>query len=170
MPKNNPICSTVSREHWLVIDTDKHRHNAIASTRTSKASGGYKRLTAYFLIVTISDLFAARGCCAQTCNTDVQLLHPFNGPLSGLPRWASTRNIKLIWIILKQDRVSGSGISWAVCKSAPCSRQITTPAPHHSVFYRPDALPATQPTASKHWRDCNYKCNRTEKRNAISHG
>jgi len=25
-------------------------------------------------------------------------------------------------------------------------------APHHSVFYRPDALPAAQPTASKHWR------------------
>jgi len=48
--------------------------------------------------------------------------------------------------------VSGSGISWAACKSAPRSRQITTPAPHHSVFYRPDALPAAQPTASKHWR------------------
>jgi len=28
----------------------------------------------------------------------------------------------------------------------------TMPAPHHSVFYRPDALPAAQPTASKHWR------------------
>jgi len=39
---------------------------------------------------------------------------------------------------------------WAVCKSAPCSRQTTTPAPHQSVFYRPDALPAAQPTASKH--------------------
>ena len=26
------------------------------------------------------------------------------------------------------------------------------PAPHHSVFYRPDALPTTQPTASKHRR------------------
>ena len=26
------------------------------------------------------------------------------------------------------------------------------PSPHHSVFYRPDALPAAQPTASKHWR------------------
>jgi len=24
------------------------------------------------------------------------------------------------------------------------------PVPHHSVFYRPDALPAAQPTASKH--------------------
>ena len=30
--------------------------------------------------------------------------------------------------------MSGSGISWAICKSAPCSRQITTPAPHHSFF------------------------------------
>ena len=26
------------------------------------------------------------------------------------------------------------------------------PSPHHSVFYRPDALPAAQPTASKQWR------------------
>ena len=53
---------------------------------------------------------------------------------------------------MKQETVSGSGISWAICKSAPRSRQITTPAPHHSVFYRPDDLPATQPTAWKHWR------------------
>jgi len=30
--------------------------------------------------------------------------------------------------------------------------QITMPVPHHSVFYRPDALPVAQPTASKHWR------------------
>jgi len=28
--------------------------------------------------------------------------------------------------------------------------QITTPAPYHSVFYRPDAFLAAQPTASKH--------------------
>ena len=48
--------------------------------------------------------------------------------------------------------MSGSVISWAICKFAPRSRQITTPAPHHSVFYRPDALSATQPTVSKHWR------------------
>ena len=44
--------------------------------------------------------------------------------------------------------MSGSGISWAICKSAPRSRQITTPAPHHSVFYRPGVFPAAQPTAS----------------------
>ena len=52
----------------------------------------------------------------------------------GLPRWADTRKVKPIWILLKQETVSDSVISWAVCKSAPRSRQITTPAPHHSVF------------------------------------
>ena len=70
----------------------------------------------------------------------------------GLPGWAGTRKLKPIWILLKQETVSGSGISWDICKSAPCSRQITMPVPHCSVFYRPDALPATQPTVSKHWR------------------
>ena len=34
---------------------------------------------------------------------------------------------------MKQETVSGSGISWAICKSAPRSRWITMPAPHHSV-------------------------------------
>ena len=33
---------------------------------------------------------------------------------------------------------------------APRSIQITTSAPHHSIFYRPDALPDAQPTVSKH--------------------
>ena len=51
-----------------------------------------------------------------------------------LPGWAGIIKVKTIWILLKQETVSGSGISWATCKSAPPSRQITTPAPHHSVF------------------------------------
>jgi len=48
--------------------------------------------------------------------------------------------------------VSGCGVSWAVCKSAPRSRQITKPVPDRSDFYRPGALPVAQPTVSKHWR------------------
>jgi len=52
--------------------------------------------------------------------------HPFKGPFSGPVR-----------ILLEQQTVSGSGISWAVCKSAPCSRQITMLAPHRSVFTGP---------------------------------
>ena len=70
----------------------------------------------------------------------------------GLPGWAGTRKVKPIWILLKQQTGSGSGISWAIYKSAPRSRQINMPAPYHSVFYRPDALPATQTTVSRHWR------------------
>ena len=72
-----------------------------------------------------------------------------------------TRKVKPIWILLKQETVSGSGISWAIWKSAPRSRQITTSAPHYSsFFYRPDALPVAQPTASKHWRQSRRYVNR----------
>ena len=31
-------------------------------------------------------------------------------------------------------------------------QQSAMPAPHHSIFYRQDALPDAQPTVSKHWR------------------
>ena len=83
----------------------------------------------------------------ETRNTHTRLM----ALCLGLPGWAGTRKVKsLIWILLNQETASGSGISWAVCKSAPRSRQITTPATHHSVFYRPDSLPAAQPTVSKH--------------------
>ena len=36
----------------------------------------------------------------------------------GLPRSAGTRKVKPIWSLLKQKTVSGSGIRWAICKSA----------------------------------------------------
>jgi len=53
----------------------------------------------------------------------------------GLPRWAGTRKVKPTWTLLKHERVSGCGISWAICKqSAPHSRQITTATPHLSIF------------------------------------
>jgi len=74
----------------------------------------------------------------------------FNGPFYGTTRVSWYQKGKPIWILLKQETVSGSGINWAICKSVPRSRQITTPPV--SFFYRPDALPAAQPTASKHWR------------------
>ena len=64
----------------------------------------------------------------------------------GLPWWAGTRKVKPIWILLKQETVSSSGIRWAIRKSASRSRQITTPAPHHSSFFtgRMPFLPPNQ--------------------------
>jgi len=102
--------------------------------------------------------------CTHISGTACPDTHPFNGHLPGRDYpGAGTRKVKPIWILLKQETVSGNGISWAICKSdLPRSRQITTPAPHHSVFCRPDALPAAQPTASKHWRHAqtspNFLC------------
>jgi len=62
--------------------------------------------------------------------------------LSGTTRVSQYHKGKTNLNLLEQQIVSGSGISWAICKSAPRPRQITTPATQHSVFYRSDALPA----------------------------
>ena len=69
--------------------------------------------------------------------------NPFDGPFSGTIQVSWYQKGKSILILLKQETVSSSGISWAICKSAPCSRQITMPAPQHSVFYRLDACHPT---------------------------
>ena len=57
--------------------------------------------------------------------------HLFNGRFSSTTRVSRYQKGKPIWILLKQETVSGSGISWAICKSVPHSRQITMPASHH---------------------------------------
>ena len=46
-----------------------------------------------------------------------------------LPRWAGTRKAKPIWILLKQETVSGSGISWNI-----------------SLHFAPDRQPCQHPT------------------------
>ena len=75
--------------------------------------------------------------------------HQFYCPFPGLPGSVCTRKAKPIWILLKQETVSGSGISWAICKSATRSRQTTTPTPTTQFFYRLDALPAISVKALK---------------------
>ena len=80
--------------------------------------------------------------------TTTTILRP-SGFCPGLRGWAGTRKVKPVWILLKQETVSGSGINWAICKSAPCPRQITTPVPHHhhSVFLQA-GCPSCCPTNS----------------------
>jgi len=65
-----------------------------------------------------------------------------------LPGSASTRKVKPIWILLKQETVSSSGISWAMCKSASRSRQITMPVLHHSKVFLQTGCPSCHPTNS----------------------
>ena len=76
----------------------------------------------------------------------------------GLPRWAGTRKVNPIWILLKQETVSGSGISWAICKSASHSRQITMPVPPPLKFFtgRMPLLPPNQQRQSTEGRNSIY--------------
>ena len=60
--------------------------------------------------------------------------HPFNGPLSGTTRVSRYQKGKTN---LDFTEARDSEWQWhqlGICKSAPRSRQITVPAPHHSVF------------------------------------
>ena len=72
--------------------------------------------------------------------------HPFDGPLSGTTKgktsldFTEARDSEWQWHQLGHMQV---------CTSLQTDNHAST---HHSVFYRPGALPAAQPTASKHWR------------------
>jgi len=81
--------------------------------------------------------FTWNQTCSSQHTSQSPRIHTYTcltAPCPGVPGQAGTRKVKPIWILLKQETVSGSGISWAICTSAPRSRQITMPTPHHSVF------------------------------------
>jgi len=79
------------------------------------------------------------------------LLHLFNGFFSRTTWVSLHQKGKPFWILLKQEMM---GWQWhqlnhmqIICTSLHLHTS-TSPL----SFYRPDALPVTQPTASKHWR------------------
>jgi len=63
----------------------------------------------------------------------------------GLPRWAATRKVKPILILLKQETVSGSSISWAICKSAPHSHQTDNHASTSPLSFFTGRMPFLSP-------------------------
>ena len=65
-----------------------------------------------------------------------------------------TRKVKTNLDLLKQEIVSGNGICWAICMSAPHPIQTTTPTSHHSVFLQagcPSCHPTNSVKALKGW-------------------
>jgi len=79
--------------------------------------------------------------------------HPFNGPFSGAT-WV--RRYQKGKTNLDFTEARDSEWQWhqlghmQVCILLQTDNHTSPPPP--ICFYRPDALPATQPTASKHWR------------------
>ena len=85
--------------------------------------------------------------CSYFTTLNQSHTHQFNSPLSRTTRRVSRYQIGETNLDFTEARESGSGISWAICKSATRSRQITTPAPHHSVFLQA-GCPSCCPTNS----------------------
>jgi len=79
------------------------------------------------------------------------LLHLFNGPFSRTT-WVSRYQKGRTIPDFAEARDDGVAVASAgpYAKHFHFAREITTPVPHISVFYRPDALPATQPTVLEH--------------------
>jgi len=74
--------------------------------------------------------------------------HTHNGPFYGTTQVSRYQKGKPIWILLKQETVSSSGISWAICKCAPRSRQITMPAPPPPLSFLQAGCPSCRRTNS----------------------
>ena len=78
----------------------------------------------------------------------------FNGLFSRTTGVGWYQKDKPFWILLKQEmtrwqwhRLNHMQI---ICTSLQTDNHTSTSSLH--IFYRPDALPVAQPTASKHWR------------------
>jgi len=88
--------------------------------------------------------------CASVETVTHTHTHPFNGPLSGTIRVSQYQKGK---INLDFTEARDSEWQWQqlghvqVCTSLQTDNHTSTPP---LSFYRPDALPAAQPTASKH--------------------
>ena len=78
--------------------------------------------------------------------------HPFNGPLSGTTRvsWYQKGKTNLDFTEARDSEWQWHQLGhMQVCTSLQTDIHASTPP---LIFYRPDALPAAQPIASKHWR------------------
>ena len=103
---------------------------------------------------------------ASTSPFILQQRHPFNSPMSGTTRVSRYQKGKTNLDLLAQEIVYGSGISWAICKSAPRPRPNNHAITPPLSFLQAGCPSATQPTASKHllariMTTIQYRC-RTE--------
>jgi len=83
--------------------------------------------------------------CIQSLAQQQQQL--FYGSLSGITWVCWYKKGKTNLDLLEQDTVSGSGISWAMCTSAPCFRQTAS-----TTLFFTGQMPFLPPNQQHHWR------------------
>jgi len=92
------------------------------------------------------------GWYVHDINYNITHTHPFNGPFSGTTQVSRYQKGRT-----NLDFTEARDSEWQwhqlghmqVCTLLQTDNHASTPP---LCFYRPDALPAAQPTASKHWR------------------
>jgi len=87
----------------------------------------------------------------RSASTASPCVHPINVTLFTYNNETDRHTeVTPFWTLMKQEMMA-SQQHQLNCKSfVPRSIQITMQAPHHSIFYRPDALSDAQPTVLKH--------------------
>ena len=138
---------------------DDAANQTLLLTLTTNSNRSVCELVIRFLI-----LVAARPFLHTHTHTHT---HPFNGPLSGTTRVSRYQKGKT-----NLDFTGARDSEWQwhrlgrtqVCTSLQTDNHANTPP---LVFNRPDALPAAQPTASKHcvnfrWRKAYCLCKSSE--------
>jgi len=149
--------SNVDARFWL---------NSVHLNSPSSRSRWWRRVRRFIVLHLINSSSRRRFCScssfAETSMTKTDICHqmqkvvavhahthPFNGPLSGTTRvsryktnldFTEARDSEWQWHQLGRMQV---------CTSLQTDNHASTPP---LCFYRPDALPAAQPTASQHWR------------------
>jgi len=104
---------------------------AAANAAENTVISGHCCISVYFLLVP-----AHLGCPRQNSMSRKTVVfvcvcfhwqqHPFNGPLSGTSRVSRYQKGKTSLDLLEQETVNGTGISWALCKSALHPDQYAT--------------------------------------------
>jgi len=81
----------------------------------------------------------------------------FTALFPGPPGWAGARRELLDFMVQRKINRGRHTDHPAGCHSIRSNQCPLPPSPH--IFYGPDALPAAQPTVSKHWRQFDTKLN-----------
>ena len=87
-------------------------------------------------------------CCStayHNTHTHTTVLRPFFRDHPGEP--VPEENLWTLWCKRRLTEADTLTIRPGAIPSGPTIAHL-----HHPIFYRPDALPAAQPTVSKHWR------------------
>ena len=113
----------------------------------------YRQISGHRVVFTLPQ----HACICMHAHMHARMhTHPFYGPqlCPGLPKWASTRTSL---DLLRQETVSGSGVSWTICKSAPRPRQIT--CQHHITQFFTDQMPFLPPNQQHQSTEDKYYLN-----------